>query len=239
MKKYPLALAALAALGLGACGAEEHGPIPPTPIEPETHFGVSLCNCFEYEASDDKSQRLGVSIEAITDHYSKGELGHVVRYRKNGRQIREDVWFPGQDGLHLGFTRQTPGSAELAGFFQPAVPLVGVGVADALEVESSFKVGEEETTVPFKATVIADRAVRYSVDGSEPTSQPATQLHYEGMPYYEGDRYFVPDLGFVEISMENEDGKRQRFQLRNTRVLEGGCSDNVLKPPTDVCGSRI
>lgn len=239
MKKFPL-LAAVAALGLGACGGEEHGPIPPTPIDTEAHFGISLCNCFEYEASDDKSQRLGMSVEAITDHYSKGELGYLVRYRKNGRQIREDVWYPDQQGLRLGFTRQTINTAELAGFFSPAVPLVSVGPADAVEVASTFTIGEEETPVPFKATVIPDRPVRYSTDGSDPASLPATQIHYEGMPFYEGDRYFVPDLGFVEISMEDETGKRQRFQLRRTRVLEGGCGvDGSLKPPTDICGSRI
>lgn len=239
MKKYPLALAALAAMALAACGPEEHPPIPRVEIDPESHFAVELCNCFEYEASDDKSQRLAVSVEAVTDHYTRGEVGQLVRYRQNGLIVREDMWFPAKDALRLGWTRITSETPELTGWFKPSIPLVAADKGDTLQLSTTFEISGDAQPVEFVANVIQDRSIRYSVDGSAPQAQPATQLHYQGMPWDEGDRYFVADTGFVEIAMKDGSGTRQRYQLRNKRVLGGGCGETEgLKPPTDICGSR-
>lgn len=235
MRKYPLALAAFAALGLGACGPEEIAPPPKNDIDPESHFAVSLCTCFEYEAADDRTQKLGISIEAVTDTYSPGEPGHLIRFRKNSGIFREEVWYPTQNALELGFARRMDENPEVAGWFAPRLPLVPVGT-EPVKISSLFQVGEEETPVEFEASVIPN-TVKFSVDGTEPTAQPATQIHYEGMPWQEGDRYFVPEVGIVEISMRDSTGTRQKFQLRNKRVLEGGCGQtDSIQPVADACG---
>ncbi|WP_373048894.1 hypothetical protein [Vulgatibacter sp.] len=242
MVKHRVAFAATLAAALTACGTDDaRSDVQPEPEleNPEAYFGLDVCTCYEYVPVGGGNEVLGIAVESVTDTVagSGGNMEHVVRYRRNGAEIRQDVYRPTDPDLLL--RQVTIGSPAAGTIWQssPPVPWLRFPVESGKQVtqDATFTEfgGDQTEEVAFVANYLAEQ-VQASTDGGEPETFDAVRISYQGLPFSELPRWFVPETGFVRVELDIE-GTRTRWQLANKRVLEGGCPWEPGEQIGDTC----
>ncbi len=244
-----LSTLALAAAALSGCDdGDERTPPPPDPTigDPVTYFAVPACRCMEYVPEDENSpMRLGIAIESVSDIYTQGVEQHVARYRVNGQVRRVDFYTPTDPVLKLAWVNLGQGDNDQYFEIEGGLPFVTgpVEAQSSVMAQASVKekiFGAEQgapTTASLRADYTPDQAVLASLDGGPRQSFTATRVLYSGLPWDERVRWFVPEIGFVqlELTLDDQSG-RVKWILNNVRTLEGGCPWRPGDPPQDTCG---
>lgn len=244
-----LPAAALAALALSACDdGDERTPPPPGPSigDPVTYFAVPSCRCMEYVPEDENSpMRLGIAIESVADIYTPGVEQHVARYRVNGQVRRVDFYAPTDPVLKLAWVNLGQGDNDAYYEIEGGLPFLTGPVEEQRTVMAQASVKQkvfgadqgEPITVSLRADYAADQTVLAALDGGARQSFTATRVLYSGLPWDEQVRWFVPEIGFVQLELELDDTSgRVTWILNNVRELEGGCPWRPGDPPQDTCG---
>lgn len=257
MHKHQLALAALLAVALGGCGAaDDKAPVQTRPAieNPEAYFGVSPCECYEYVATDDANQRLGVAVEAITDFYTDGDPQNLVRYRLNGGLVvREDVVKATDPDLLLSRVFVDKGQDDLNAMLMPPVKLLSAEGDAGKPIQQDVALhpvgATEDIPVSFRADYVPGQTVNIVAEiegenggqGAQAISYEATKVIYStgNQSWSEQPRWFVPNVGVVQLDLTVA-GTRHTWKLVRKRTLGGNCPlDNAAEAPSDSCGSSV
>ncbi len=247
MKRSAL-LSLAPALALAACGGDERTPPPPTGgsiADPITYFGVTACRCYEYVPEDAGNLlRLGVAVESVSDVFTPGTEQHIVRYRVNGQVKRVDFYQPTDPTLLLTWVNTGDGDNDDYYEIEGGLPFVTGPVesqqtvtGDATVRHKLFGQDQGELAVSMRADYAAQPVTASIDDGATEQEFAATRLLYQGLPWSEQVRWFVPDVGFVKLELELDDQSgRVTWILNNVRQLEGGCPWRPGDTPQDTCG---
>lgn len=238
----PLALLALAMACGGSDEKEKIQIEKPSMGDPVAYFGMEACSCYEYVATDGSdTRRLGIAVERVDDFYSDvaGKNVHAVVYRLGGAVQKTYVVDPTNPDLRL--TRVKTGAVAGDDEFRMSP---GMSIAHWLEDKSqkvttkaevtryqnASAVGEPQT-LDLHALIGKENPVRASLDdGATEQDYPATLIEYSGTPWNEPKRWFVPEVGNVQVEFNGT-----RWILRNKRTLGGGCPGDSVK---DICGAQ-
>ena len=239
----PLALLALAM----ACGeSEERKKIEnedPTMDNPVAYFGMEACTCYEYVTVDNSdTRRLGVAVERVDDFYSDvaGKDVHAVVYRLGGAVQKTYVVDPTNPDLRLTRVktgamagddewRMSPGMS-LAHWLEDTTKKVTVQ-SQVTRYQNAIPVDDEPQTLDIHTLLGKETPVKASLDdGATEQDYQATLIEYSGTPWSEPKRWFVPEVGTVQLEFNGT-----RWILRNKRTLAGGCPGDTVK---DICGTK-
>ena len=242
MLKHRLALAATLAVALNACGPDDSGPVvqPEPELEnPAAYFGLEPCTCYEYAPADGGPQRLGVAVEAVTDRFFTGIDHHVVSYRLNGQQIREDFFQPTDPDLVLRRSKIRGDAGDVTWVFEPEgfpflqFPVQGNKSVVAPVTQRQF--GEDASeNVTMHADYVA-QPVEASLDGETTQSFDSVRVAWRDGLFRDDLRWFVPETGWVRLELPI-DNKRTEWVLQRKFQMPGTCPWDYAAPVDFVCG---
>lgn len=246
MLKHPMAFATLA-VALAACGTEDaRTPVPVEEIgDPVKYFGVEPCTCYEF-LPEGGGSRLGIAVEAVTTSVignPDDAEEYVMRYRVGGVETRQYVFRPTDPDLLLRQIR-TGGVTGSTWSSTPALPWIRFPAeprdqpVEATAELSELLSGNPPTEVAFRANYVG-ATVEASLDGGETTQTfDATRISYQGLPFNEQFRWFVPEVGLVRVELETNQG-RTNYILNRKYQLGGTCPVADLGTPDEICGVDV
>jgi len=244
-KRRLLSIPSLALLALAvACGGDDDKKIEiekPTMGDPAAYFGVEACTCYEYETTDGSDSRtLGVAVERVDDFYSDvvGKDVHTIVYRLGGAVQATYVVDPTNPDLLLTRVqsvtsgdewRLSPGMS-LSHWLGDRSSMVSTKVS-ATRYQNATPVDEPQELEIRTLIEGTTSPIRASLDGGATEEDyDATLIQYTQTPWKEPKRWFVPEIGNVQVEYRGA-----RWILRNKRILEGGCPGAGV---TDICGAK-
>lgn len=256
--RAPAPLAAALALSLVACGEDEGTPytggLPPLD-DAAAYFGVTPCRCLEFVRDDGTFDvGLGIAVESVNDVYSVALEGgeyqyHVLRYRHGGQVKRTDFLRPTDPDLILAGVNYGDDDWDDLVRVDPGVPYLRypldqqprpVTLDTFWQAAPGGSTVGEPTPLAYRADFTAATVIA-SLDGGPATELATIRALYDGLPWPEFTRHYVPEQGLVKLDLDLQDGEgRKTWVLKRVRQLGGGCPwDNAAALPGDqICGTN-